>query len=191
MYKLFIILSLLLCSCVGKPIVTPPPAEVRERENKRIRESILVLGKNGDWLATRGYKSGDQLVVHATHTPISHAAVLDMDNLQVVEAEGKGVHLTGLDDFIDKSHRVILMRPIWAKDDHGDKALAEAITLVGKKYDLMGILGLNTKDAYYCSELCLYIYRKHHEEKNNLPKVIEPGQLYLWADILFDSRPKS
>jgi hypothetical protein len=179
-----------LFACISKPFVSPPPDEVRKEQNQKILSALMNLGQNGDWLVTRGYKTGDHMVVHATATPISHAALLDMDHGRVIEAETAGVHTTDLEKFVDKSHRVLLIRPVWSEGDRGNQAVKEAMKLLGKKYDLPGTLGINMSDAYYCSELCIYVYRNYQTEKDELPHVIEPGQLYLWGTVLYDSRPR-
>jgi hypothetical protein len=40
---------------------------------------------------------------------------------------------------------------------------------------------------YYCTELAVDIYKPWHGPEDHLPRLIEPGQLYLWGRILYDS----
>lgn len=183
---------MLACQACSAPRPVHPPAnELRAKQTAAMLEQVLHLGKNGDWLVIRGYHSTDQLVAVATRTPLSHAAVLDMENHQVIEAEGKGVHATKLRDFINKAHRLLLIRPIWAqKPGAGDQALAVARKLVGMPYDFLGTVGLDHPHAYYCSELAVRVYRNYITKQDKLPKVMEPGQMYLWGTILYDSRPR-
>ncbi len=177
--------------CPAPVPVHPPARGLRARQTDDMLRRVLALGKNGDWLVIRGYHKTDQLVAAATRTPLSHAAVLDMQNEQVIEAEGKGVHTTKLRAFIDKAHRLLLIRPIWAKNPGaGDKAVVIARKLVGMPYDFLGTVGLDHPHAYYCSELAVSVYKDFIKKKDKLPKVMEPGQMYLWGTILYDSRPR-
>lgn len=181
------------CTGCGAPAaVVKPPAAARVDQNAHILAEILSLAQDGDWLVVRGYHTGDKIVMAATRTPISHAAVVDVSNQQVIESEAKGVHLTSLPTFVDKCHRIILIRPIWAErhPGAGTEALALARQYVGQKYDYFGTIGLNHPDKFYCSELALQIYRDYFSDKDDIPRVIEPGQMYLWGRILYDSRPR-
>jgi hypothetical protein len=49
------------------------------------------------------------------------------------------------------------------------------------------LIGLNDEEAFYCSELSMEAYRSNFTDYDHIPKVIEPGQMYLWGEILFDS----
>ena len=187
---LVIILAALLLHCSSSVVHPPGSKALRQAQNLEIVKKIKKLGHNGDWLVTRGYKAGDKLVTGVTNAPISHVAVLDLDKEQVIEAESKGVHATNLLKFINKSHRVILIRPVWSVGEAGEEAMIKARKLVGKKYDFLGTVGLNTPGAFYCSELAMHVYKKYQKKNHLIPKIIEPGHIYLWGTILYDSRPR-
>jgi hypothetical protein len=189
------LLLLLLSSAYGcdpAANISRPDAGVRDEQNRQILQRLADLGADGDWLVTMGYKPTDHLVSTATNIPISHAAVLDKSTGRVVEADGSGVHYTDLMVFVDHSHRLILIRPVWAegKPEAGAQALQAARGWVGKKYDFTGTIGLNDPERVYCSELAVEIFRPFFKPSHRLPPVVEPGQLYLWGTILFDSRPR-
>jgi hypothetical protein len=188
---LLCIILILLPSCVKRLTVEPPDEETRKLQDKQMLAKIIELGKNGDWIIMRGYKAQDEFIVSMTATPLSHAAVLDRDRKQVIEALGKGVKLNDLGHFVHISHRVILIRPVWATGKRGDRALAVARSLVGKKYDFLGLVGINSKKRFYCTELAMYVYREFQSKKDHIPRVIEPGQMYLWGNVLYDSRPRN
>ena len=61
------------------------------------------------WLVTRGYHTGDDIVAIATNSPLSHASVLDLEKLTVIEAIGRGVIETELTQFLRESHRLVLV----------------------------------------------------------------------------------
>ncbi len=184
---LLLILCLSIAACLGRPIVQPSPEKIHLTQNQTFETEILKVAQNGDWLVTRGYHVSDTFVANATNIPLSHAGILDLDRMQIIEAEASGVHTTPLADFINKSHRILVIRPRWATDDNRDRALAFARAAVGKKYDFLGTIGINTPNRYYCSELAVAMYKPWHRRNEHLPRVIEPGSLYLWGCILYDS----
>lgn len=99
------------------------------------------------------------MVSSITNMPFSHAAVLDIDAGQVIEAESGGVHTTPLADFVAKAQRLMLVRPVWAEGGAAKAALAKARTVVGRPYDFLGLVGLSIPEQFYCSELAVEIYR--------------------------------
>ncbi|MDR0579989.1 MAG: hypothetical protein LBG21_05245 [Campylobacteraceae bacterium] len=44
---------------------------------------------HGDWLVARGVHETDNFMVGVTNMPLSHAAIYDMDNDEVIEADGE------------------------------------------------------------------------------------------------------
>jgi len=187
------LLTLLLPAFSGlgctAPMVVHPPADRQERELRALRE-ISRLAQPGDWLVMRGYHATDNLVSAVTDAPFSHVAVLDPERGQVIEAEGRGLHTAPLADFLHRSYRVLLMRPLWATTSERQRAaVARARSLVGRPYDFTGLVGLNVPDSYYCSELAVAVYAPHPSRKDHLPLVIPPGELHSWATILWDSGP--
>lgn len=181
---------LVFSSCVSPFTVSPPDDDKRIPQNQEFLAHVMTRGRDGDWLVVRGYTFGDHLVTTLTSTPISHAAILDKERKGVIEATGEGVHYTDLMRFINKSHRILLIRPVWSTETSSREALMKARSLTGRDYDFLGTLGFNVPEQYYCSELVIYVYRDFIEEDETLPHVIEPGQLYLWGEILYDSRPR-
>ncbi len=182
------LLALALCGCGGPRLHVEPPADdVRLPQTASWVEHIKAQGQPGDWLVIRGYKAADDLVVLATNLPLSHAAMLDLERDEVIESIAEGVIVTKLHDFLDHAHRVLLIRPRWAAEDRGIKAIERARGAVGKGYDFTGLVGLSSKDRYYCSELCLFAWAPYQEDRDRIPRIIEPGQMYLWGAVLYDS----
>jgi len=183
--------GLLLPACISEPWISPPPEPIRKAQNERFLAAIQAVARPGDWLVNRGYKFTDDMVVHATQIPLSHAALYDAENAQVIEAEGKGIHTSSLHDFIDKSHRVHVIRPRWATDETRKVAVQNARALVGRGYDFLGTVGFDRADRLYCSELVMHVYRQWQTEDDHIPRVIEPGQLYLWGQVVYDTLPRT
>ncbi len=141
-------------------------------------------------MVIRGYHITDNLVSNATGIPISHVAIYNSDSFLVIEAEGKGVHITGLKEFVDKSYRILIIRPRWRTEDNAESAWENALGLVGKNYDFLGTLGFNYPSKYYCSELAINVYKEWYSGKEKFPIVIKPGELYLYGTVLYDSLPR-
>ncbi len=188
MFSFFIVI--LLSACVARPTVKIMDQKMHEEQNAHIKDQVLRLAKTGDWLVTRGYHISDNLVSNATGVPISHVGIVNMELLQVVEAEGVGVHLSTVDEFIDKSFRLIIIRPRWRTDENYLSAWENAEQLVGSSYDFLGTIGFNYPNKYYCSELAVSIYHEWFSGKEKFPKVVKPGELYLWGHVLYDSLPR-
>ena len=190
--KIFAIVSILLLSgCLARPvIISQPQSELHQRQTDLIEQAVLEMATSGDWLVTRGYHATDNLVANATGVPISHVGVFDADTLEVVEAEGEGVHLSSLREFVDKSFRVLVIRPRWLTAENAAPAVSHARSLVGSSYDFLGTVGFDYPDKYYCSELAIAIYEPWYGEREKFPGVIKPGELYLYGRVVYDSRPR-
>lgn len=180
----------LLAACSRPMAVHPPPQATREERAAATVDALHALGRSGDWVVRRGYHGTDHAIAALTNAPFSHAALLDLDQDQVIEADGQGgVHLTPLKDFALASHRVWLLRPAWSTPERGLKAVVAARLWVGRKYDFTGLTGLNNPNRLYCSELCIQAYRPWIPKRTPIPPVIPPGTLHDWATVLWDSGP--
>jgi hypothetical protein len=166
---------------------TQPVPDARADHDSETVARVRSLGRNGDWLVIRGYHLSDNFVATLTNSPFSHAAVLDLDENRVIEAESKGIHVTPLADFVAKSHRLLLIRPIWSDVNSADVALKKARGLVGRAYDFLGLIGMDVPDRYYCSELTVEIYRPFIRTQDIVPRPVEPGKLHYWGRVLYDS----
>jgi len=181
---------IIFCGCLARPIVKKSNNEQHALQSKSIENAVLEIAKTGDWLVIRGYHAVDNLVSNATGIPISHVAVFDSQLQIVIEAEGKGIHESSLSEFVDKSYRLIIIRPRWLNENNAQLVISNAKKLVGKSYDFLGTIGFNYPKRYYCSELAVSIYKQWHRKYEKFPKVILPGELYLYGQILYDSRPR-
>jgi uncharacterized protein YycO len=157
-------------------------------DSRRVYGEIKQILANGDWLIIRGVNWRSNLVATATNTPLSHAAIYDAENDQVVEAISAGVIATPLLTFLSDANRLLIIRPIW-RDEYNEQAVARARSWVGRPYNFTGLVGLNLPDRYYCSQLALRAYGPPVDPPNPIPPIIEPGQMYHWGTILYDSGP--
>lgn len=180
--------SLVLLAACSRPVVVAPlPSSLQAHREAEALEALRRLGRDGDWLVIRGRRGTDNLVSLVTNAPFSHAAVLDLSGNQVIEADARGVHATPLAAFLGKAHRLLLVRPIWARAERPALAVATARGLVGRPYDFTGLVGLDVPSSYYCSELAVAVYRPWIRPSDHVPPVIPPHELHYWGRILFDS----
>lgn len=175
---------LLLSGCAVAPRATAP---VADEYVDRVIAAVRAHAEQGDWLVIRGRHRTDDFVASATNMPLSHAAVLDQERGQVIEAEGIGVHATPLAEFVARSERLLVIRPEWT--DRAAPAVQRARQLIGQRYDYLGLIGVNARDRYYCTELAVSVYDPPRRPGNPIPPVIAPGQLYHWGTIVYDSGP--
>ena len=178
---------LFAASCAVKPII--PPSDTLDPQNHAdILKNVL---QHGDWLVTRGVHGADNFVATVTRMPFSHASIYDAEHDGVIEAEGVGVHRTPLEEFITKSQRILVIRPMWATGENMHGAVQRARNWIGKGYNFTGLAGLGTPDRYYCSQLCIEAYRPFITENpdNPIPLIVPPGNMYFWGRILYDSGP--
>lgn len=185
-----LVIFITLPGCIARPIVKIQDDSKHEAQNINVIESINSQAITGDWLVTRGYHATDNLVANATSTAISHVAVYNAQTQMVIEAEGKGVHMTPLNEFVNKSYRLLIIRPRWLNAQISDQAFSNAKKLVGKNYDFLGTIGFNNPNRYYCSELAVSIYKEWHRPVEKFPDVIKPSDLYLYGNVLYDSLPR-
>ena len=176
-----------IAGCAVPATVAAPVADVKAVREADTLERVRRLGHDGDWLVIRGYHATDDFVSVVTNTPWSHAAVLDVEKDEVIEAEGQGIHTTSLPAFIAKAHRLLLVRPDWSTETSARAALIKARALVGNRYDFLGLVALNVPDRYYCSELAVAVYRSHIPAGEPIPRPVTPAQLHHWGKILYDS----
>jgi uncharacterized protein YycO len=172
--------------CAVKPVVSPDAALKPEETTALVRSHL----RTGDWLVARGVHAADDFISTMTNMPFSHAAIYDAATDEVVEAEGQGVHATSLSDFLAKSSRVWVIRPMWSTVDNAPEAVQRARALIGKGYNFTGLIGIDAPERYYCTQLAIEAYKPFITEGGNpIPQVISPGRMHHWGRILFDTGP--
>lgn len=184
---LLCLLALCLTACAVKPVVPPEAALSPENFAPAIRAHL----SHGDWLVTRGVHATDNFVATATNMPFSHAAIYDAEKDEVIESESQGVHTTPFAEFVAKSSRVLVIRPMWRTEGNAKIAVERARSWIGKGYNFTGLVGLDSPDRYYCTQVAMGAYRPFITETpgNPIPKVLSPGRMHHWGRILFDTGP--
>src|SRR6478735_3881445 len=76
--------------------VRPPSGAVAEAVTDQWMQQVRQKGDHGGWIVVRGTHVGDQAVAAVTLGTLSHAAVLDKEKEEVIEAVSSGVRVTPL-----------------------------------------------------------------------------------------------
>ncbi len=177
-----------MSSCGVRVFVHPPDEPLRTIQTEEWLAQVEAVSQTGDWMVLRGYHGTDNLVSAATNHPISHVAIIDRENDEVIEAVGAGLQTMSLRERVHEAHRIIIIRPRWWTPERGRGAVARARALIGGSYDFLGTVGLGSDDRFYCSELATHVYDEYHDDLEHFPTVIEPGHMYLYGQVTYDSR---
>lgn len=165
---------------------TGPEYEAEVRSWQRV---IETRGGNGMWLVNRGYRNGDDIVAIATFSSLSHVGILDADRGVVIESLWNGNVTNSLANFVNISHRVVLVQPEGWTPEAGREALAKARGELGKKYDFSGLVGLPSSNRWYCSELASWCWGREANQFGPW-NVIHPRRLPKMGKVIFDSGPR-
>jgi tyrosine-protein phosphatase SIW14 len=169
----------------GRP-EAPPVGTAASRQTDLWLELIRKQGKQGYWIVVRGTHPGDQVVAAATAARLTHAAMLDLERNEVIEAVGRGVSVTPLRELLAQAMRVQLVKPRGYSAEKGRAAVVRARTRVGAGYDWLGTVGLQADRSYYCTELCADAYDARTQ--GWMPSgVLHPEQMARYGEVLFDS----
>jgi len=172
----------------GLPVKKPtgPAAEAQTEAWMKI---IRDKADHGGWLVVRGTHIGDQTIAALTAAKLSHAAVLDKEKEEVIEAVSSGVRVTPLRALIAQAHRVQIIRPAGWTPEAGRAAVARARSYVGKKYDWLGLVAAQDDKRFYCTELAVDCYGGRKAGWKVGP-IIFPAAMSSLGTLVFDSGPR-
>ena len=183
------VMVFLFNGCVGFQGFIKKTGPKYEAEVQSWQRVIETRGGNGMWLVNRGYRNGDDIVAIATFSSLSHVGILDADRGVVIESLWNGNATNSLANFVDMSHRVVLVQPEGWTPEAGREALAKARGELGKKYDFSGLVGLPSSNRWYCSELASWCWGREANQFGPW-NVIHPRRLTKMGKVLFDSGPR-
>lgn len=173
----------------GRPEGTPSGA-LAERITAEWMSRLASDAQQGYWLVVRGTHFGDQVVAAGSGGELTHAALLDREAGTVIEANGKGVIETPLEELVAQAHRLVVVRPRDYSEEEGARAIARARSHLGYQYDWLGAaIGLGADRRFYCTELVVDAYRAR--ERGWMPSgVIHPEHMERYGEVVFDSGPR-
>lgn len=144
---------------------------------------IRRVAKSGDWILTRSYsKTGDAIVGITRGESFSHAVVYDAERGTVIEAINPVVREVPLEQLLKRNRYAVVVRPIDIDDARRAATVRRARSKVGASFDYRGMLGINDKDRFYCSELAAWA-----SDIPNQPIVVTPADLYERAEVVYIS----
>jgi hypothetical protein len=171
----------------------PHSIMVKRPENPQVDAAVTTMwsheihdvAKDGDWILSRSYYLvADGISVIAPGEPLSHASIYDAKRDTVIEAVGSGVREIPLSQLVQRNHYLIVVHPSGMTDDERRHAVERARTRIGTPFDTTGMLGFNSKDKLYCSELVWWAaqgelrYGDHHT-------IITPAGLMNYGAVVY------
>ena len=172
-------------ACAGGDGLVRKTGPQYEAETRSWLDAVQLLGGHGYWLVT-GYHRGDDVVAVATNQTWSHASIVDLENLQVIEAIGSGVIKTPLFKFLREAHRLRIIRPAGWSPAKGRDAVKKARSKLGSGYDFLGIVGAPSDKRFYCSELAAWSMGVRVDEKG-AGKVLHPANMHKMGELLWET----
>lgn len=144
---------------------------------------VIKLIKDGDILLSRSLQYIDTYLIpgYWTHAGLFYGG----DKKQVIHAISDGVLVEDIINFMRTDELLILRAP----QEHVERALALAKSVVGKEYDF--IFDFNNSNRFSCSELIYFCYPKLIKPRKKFGKTIVVADDILYSrnfDIIWDSR---
>ena len=185
-YAFALVIIFAFTGCAGFSGLARKTGPKYEAELQSWQKAITAKGGNGMWLIHRGYRKGDDMVAILSGSSFSHVGILDTEKGEVIESLWNGNVTNSIANFVEISHRVVLVKPEGWTPETGGEALAKARSQLGKKYDFSGLLGLPSSNRWYCSELASWCWGRQPDRKGPW-HVIHPRRLTKMGTVLFDS----
>ena len=179
-------MTVLFTGCAGADGVKRKTGPRYFAETQSWLDSLRVIGGHGYWVVTRGYHTGDDVVAIGSNKRFSHASIIDLERLEVIEAVGHGVVQTPLMKFLRESHRMRLIRPAGWTPAKGKLAVDRVREQVGAKYDFLGVVGAPDEKRWYCSELAAWSMGVQ-VNKAGVSEVLHPANLHKLGTLLWDT----
>lgn len=184
--RLILILLFSVAGCGFLQPVVRQSGPAADAETRLWQSEIEQRGRDGDWLAIRGYSPSDHLVAAVAGAELSHVGILDATRGEVIEAVSPTVRSAPLGSFLNAADRVVLIRPRGAGVHLGRLALRRARSKVGVPYDFLGTVGLPDTDRFYCSELAAWSVGEDVDVRGP-EQVLHPASMSKLGTVLFDS----
>jgi protein tyrosine phosphatase (PTP) superfamily phosphohydrolase (DUF442 family) len=163
-----------------------PSGARAETQTDRWVAEVRQKGVHGGWVVVRGTHVGDHAVAAVTFGTLSHAAVLDKEKEEVIEAVATGVRVTPLRTLLAQARRLQIVRPQGWTPELGRAAVARARSRVGRKYDWLGLVAAQDDARFYCTELAVDAYDGRRLGWK-LGRVIFPADMAGLGTLAFDS----
>lgn len=183
---LFLVLAAVVTvsACSGSLVhKKPESAKLNAATTDLWAQDIRRVAKSGDWILTRSYsKTGDAIVGVTVGESFSHAVVYDAERGTVIEAINPEVREVPLEQLLKRNRYAVVVRPIDITDAQREATVSRARSAVGASFDYRGMLGIDDKDRFYCSELAAWA-----SQIPDQPIIVTPADLYDRAEVVYIS----
>lgn len=177
--------TLSACSMKSPMIHRPTDSSVDEAISALWTAEIRRVARDGDWLLSRAYYATSDLIVLGTAgESLSHGSIYDATRGTVIESIASGVREIPLEQFIQRNHLVIVVRPSNMTAADGHAAVARARTKLGAPFDATGMFGFDDPDKFYCSEL-VYWASQTAARTGSHERVVTPSDLMKYGEVIY------
>ena len=177
-------LAVSVSACAGSIVHKKPESPALNQATTDLwAKDIRRVAQSGDWILTRSYsKTGDAIVGVTSGESFSHAVVYDAERGTVIEAIRPDVREVPLEQLLKRNRYAVVVRPIDIDDAKRAATVSRARSKVGASFDYRGMLGLDDKDRFYCSELAAWA-----SDIPDKPIIVTPADLYDRAEVVYIS----
>lgn len=194
MKRLALLLALVgsaLVGCGGEPksvlLKRPTNADADTAVTELWASDVKRMAQDGDWILSRGYyMSSDAIATLTTGEDLSHASIYDAKRGTVIESVGSGVREIPVEQLLQRNAHIIVVRPSGMTEQQRTRSVERARSRVGQKFDVTGLIGIDTKDKVYCSELVWWASQVElrtgaHETVITPAELMDYGQVVYWS----------
>lgn len=170
----------------GRSLVAKRPAsvDVNAAVTDMWEREIRAVARDGDWILMRSYAmAGDVITLFTSGEDISHSAMYDARTGTIIEGVSPTVKESGLRDVIRHKRHIIVVRPHGLTEAQRRASVLRARSKIGAKYDWGGLIGVDTPEKYYCSELLYWAARVG--PRNTRPLVVSPAKLMEYGEVVY------
>ena len=179
---LIAMLLLSTTACSGSLVHTKPKsAAVNDSITELWARDIRRVAQSGDWILTRSYsKAGDAIVAVTLGESFSHASIYDAERGTIIEAIDPVVREVPLESLLGRNRYAVIVRPPNTTPEQGQRALARARSVLGAKFDHLGLIGVNDDEQFYCSELVAWA-----SNIDDVPLIVTPAELFERGELIY------
>jgi uncharacterized protein YycO len=174
-----------LSACVSGSLVVnkPKSPQVNQAVTELWERDLQRVAQSGDWILTRSYSLvGDVIAATTSGESVSHASIYDAERGTIIEAIRPVVREVPLATLLARNRYVVIVRPVGLTKEQRLESVARARSTVGTAFDLWGLIGLGSRDRFYCTELVVWASRL--KEKSI---VITPSSLLEYGETIYFS----
>ena len=177
--------ALSACSMKSPLIHRPADPSVDTAISAMWTAEIRRVARDGDWLLSRAYyATSDLIVLGTTGEALSHGSIYDATRGTVIESIASGVREIPLDQFVQRNHLVIVVRPSHMTAADGRAAVARARGKLGAPFDATGMFGFDDPDKFYCTEL-VYWASQTAARTGAHERVVTPSDLMKYGEVIY------